>query len=108
MSDKEAYTNHVRVLENTDARAVVHWRYPLLDVLHVRANYDERTGWCDYADWYYYIYPDGVAVKRMRLWTHGPRNHEWQESMAILGPNQHPEQVISTDPLTSSATNCMC
>ena len=98
MSDKEAYTNHVRVLENTDARAVVHWRYPLLDVLHVRANFDERTGWCDYSDWYYYIYPDGVAVKRMRLWTDGPRNHEWQESMAILGPNQHPEQVINTDP----------
>ena len=98
MSDKEAYTNYVRVLENTGARVVVHWRYPLQDVLHVRANYDEQTGWCDYSDWYYTIYPDGVAVKRMRLWTRGPRNHEWQESMAILGPNQHPEQVINTDP----------
>jgi hypothetical protein len=98
MSDKEAYTNHVRVLENTDARVVVHWRYPLLDVLRVQANYVQQTGWCDYSDWYYYIYPDGVAVKRMRLWTAGPRNHEWHEAMAILGPNQHPEQVIDTDP----------
>ena len=35
----------------------------LLYVLHVVANYDQETGWGDWADWYYYIYPDGVAVK---------------------------------------------
>lgn len=101
MSDKEGHTNHVRIIENTPARAVVHWRYPLLDVLRVTANYDEETGWGDWSDWYYTIYPDGVAVKRMRLWTHGRRNHEWQESMAIFGPDQHPEQIIETkDTLT--------
>lgn len=97
MSDKEAYTNHVHIIENTDARVVIHWRYPLLDVLHVYANVDEKTGWGDWADWYYYIYPDGVAVKKMQLWTHGERNHEWQESMGIFGPNQHPEDVIETE-----------
>jgi len=96
MSDKEAYTNHVRIIENTPARVVVHWRYPLLDVLRVTANFDENTGWGDWSDWYYYIYPDGVAAKQMHLWTHGPRNHEWQESMAIFGPDQHPEQIIDT------------
>lgn len=97
MSDKEAYTNHVRIIENTAARTVVHWRYPLLDVLHVFANVNEETGWGDWADWYFYIYPDGVAVKKMHLWTHGERDHEWQESMAIFGPNQHPEDIIETD-----------
>jgi len=98
MSDKESYTNHARIIENTDARVVVHWRYPLVDVLHVIANYNEDTGWGDWSDWYYYIYPDGVAVKKMHLWTDGERNHEWQESMAILGPDQHPEQVLETKP----------
>jgi hypothetical protein len=98
MSDKESYTNHVRIIENTDARAVVHWRYPLVDVLHVVANYNEDTGWADWADWYYYIYPDGVAVKTMHMWTDGERDHEWQEGMAILGPDQHPEQVLETSP----------
>ena len=97
MSDKEAYTNHARIIENTDARVVVHWRYPLLDVLHVYANVDEETGWGDWSEWYYYIYPDGVAVKKMILWTHGERDHEWQESMGIFGPNQHPEDVIETE-----------
>ena len=33
---------------------------------HHWANYDAATGWGDIADWYYYIYPDGVAAKRMR------------------------------------------
>jgi len=97
MSDKEAYTNFARIIENTDARIVIHWRYPLLDVLHVMANLDETTAWGDWADWYYYIYPDGVAVKKMHLWTHGKRNHEWQESMGIFGPNQHPEQILETE-----------
>jgi hypothetical protein len=98
MSDKESYTTHVRIIENTEARVVVHWRYALLDVLHVVANRDEKTGWADWSDWYYYIYPDGVAVKKMRMWTHGHRDHEWQESMAILGPDQHPEDVLDTSP----------
>jgi hypothetical protein len=97
MSDKESFFNHVRVIENTPARVVVQWRFPLVDVRHVIANYHPETGWGDWSDWYYYIYPDGVAVKTMQLWTDGPRNHEWHESMAILGPNQHPEQVLETD-----------
>ncbi|MHC4069075.1 MAG: LamG domain-containing protein [Planctomycetota bacterium] len=98
MSDKESYTNHVRIIENTEARVVVHWRYPLVDVLHVIANYNEDIGWGDWSDWYYYIYPDGVSVKTMHLWTNGERDHEWQEGMAILGPEQHPEQVLETAP----------
>ena len=96
MSDKTVYYNHARIIENTNARVVVHWRYPLADVLHVFANVDTTTAWGDWADWYFYIYPDGVAAKKMILWTHGERNHEWQESMGIFGPNQHPEDVIET------------
>ena len=96
MSDKESYNNYVKILENTPARIVVQWRFPLIDVNHVMANYNTETAWCDVSDWYYYIYPDGVAVKTMHLWTEGERNHEWQESMAIFGPNQHPEQIIET------------
>jgi hypothetical protein len=98
MSDKESYTNHARIIENTPARVVVHWRYPLIDVLHVTANYNEDTGWGDWSDWYYYIYPDGVAVKTMHLWTNGIRDHEWHEGIVVFGPDQHPEDVIEKDP----------
>jgi hypothetical protein len=30
----------------------------------------------------------------MQLWTDGERNHEWQEAMAIFGPDQHPHDII--------------
>jgi hypothetical protein len=94
MSDKECFYNHARIIENTPARVVVHYRFPLADVNKFRANYVEETGWYDVADWYYYIYPDGVAVKNEHLWTSGERIHEWQESMAIFGPDQHPHDLI--------------
>ena len=104
MSDKEAFSNHAKILENTPARTVVQWRYPLVDVFHTIANYDDETGWGDWSDWTYTIYPDGVAAKNMRLWSSGPINHEWQEGMVITGPDQHPEQVVETDPALVLAT----
>ncbi len=104
MSDKEAFSNHVKILENTPARVVVQWRYPLVDVFHTIANYNPETGWGDWSDWIYTIYPDGVAAKRMRLWSTGPYNHEWQEGMVITGPDQHPEQVVETEPALVLAT----
>lgn len=98
MSDKESFSNHVKILENTPARCVVQWRFSLMDVLHTIANYDDKTGWGDWSDWVYTIYPDGVAAKDMRCWTDGSSRHEWQEGMVITGPDQHPEQVLETDP----------
>ena len=97
MSDKQVLYNHVRLLENTPARAVIHYRFPLVDVNKVKANYVNESGWYDVADWYYYIYPDGIAAKVEQLWTSGKRDHEWQESMAIFGPDQHPHDLIERD-----------
>lgn len=97
MSDKQVYYNHVRIIENTPARVVVHYRFPLVDVNKYKANFDSDTGWYDVADWYYFIYPDGVAAKAEQLWTSGDRIHEWQESMAIFGPDQHPHNLIERD-----------
>jgi hypothetical protein len=98
MSDKESFSNQAKILENTPARTVVQWRYPLLDVLHTIANYDEKTGWGDWSDWIYTIYPDGVAAKDMRCWTDSSSVREWHEGMVITGPDQHPESVIETNP----------
>jgi len=63
MSDKHNRYAHVRVIENHDARVVVHWRYALNDVQYKIANSDSLTGWGDWADEYYYIYPDGVSIR---------------------------------------------
>jgi hypothetical protein len=95
MSDKGVYASHTRIIENTPARVVLEWRFALHDANFYLANYVDETGWGDWASWYYYIYPDGVAVKTQQLWSSGHLNHEWQESMAIMGPNQHPHDIIA-------------
>jgi hypothetical protein len=100
MSDKACYDSHARVLENTPARVVVEWRYRLANPDHYWANYDAATGWGDIADWYYYIYPDGVATKLMRCYTSKPDSwYEWDEQIAVLSPGQHPETVIRKTPV---------
>ena len=100
MSDKACYDSHVRVLENHAARVVVEWRYRLANPDHHWANYDDATGWGDIADWYYYIYPDGVASKLMRCYSSKPSGwHEWDEQIAVLGPGQRPESVLRKTPV---------
>lgn len=103
MSDKENYTSHVRIVEQSPARVIINWRVALMDVNHhIYANFDSIAGWGDWMDWYYYIYPDGVAVKKMRLFTHGELNHEWQESIVLMGENQKPEDVLESSPVFTS------
>jgi len=102
MSDKENRYSHVRIIENTDARAVVHWRYGLCEVVNYAcANPDPTTGWTDWADEYFTIYPDGVAVRKQVLWTSNFANwHEFQETIVINGPGTRPEDNIRPDALT--------
>ena len=99
MSDKACWDSHVRIIENNGARAVVHWRYRLENPDHHWANYDDK-GWGDIADWYYYIYPDGVASKIMRCYTSKPNTwYEWNEQIVVLGEGQHPESVLRKTPV---------
>ncbi len=100
MSDKQCYASHVRVLENNPARVVVEWRYRLANPEQHWAFYDAKTGWGDISDWLFYIYPDGVASVRMRLYTSRPDyGHEWDEQIAVFGPGQHPESVVCKTPV---------
>ena len=65
------------------------------------ANPDGNTGWTDWADEYFTIYPDGVAVRNQVLWTSNFENwHEFQETIVINGPGQRPEDNIQPVALT--------
>jgi hypothetical protein len=58
MSDKQNRYAHVRILENTPARTVIHVRYGQCEVEQdTCANPDPLTGWTDWADDYYTVYP---------------------------------------------------
>jgi Concanavalin A-like lectin/glucanases superfamily len=102
MSDKQERYSHVRILESSPARVVVHWRYALSEVEHYKGAWpDPATGWFDWADEYWTVYPDGVAVRKQVLWsTRLDLPHEWQETIVINAPGTRPEDNINWNALT--------
>jgi len=104
MSDKKMVFGRVHILEQSPARVVLKWRYPLSTVGYEISYEDPETGWGNWSTWTMTIYPDGTIVKRMRIYMDERRDHEWQESMAIMGPEQRPEAVIETTPALTVAT----
>jgi hypothetical protein len=102
MSDKQSKYSHVRVIESNDARAVVHWRYADAEVEQsIGAWPDPYTGWFDWIDEYYTVYPDGVAVRKQVLWSSAlDKGHEWQETIVMNQPGTRPEDNINVDALT--------
>jgi hypothetical protein len=75
MADKRGRFNHVRLIENTDARVVVHWRYAAIDVGYVFPGTDA------WADEYHTIYPDGVGVRFVAGHDGG-----WQDTQFLSQP----------------------
>jgi len=102
MSDKQSRYSHVSVLQSTDARAVIHWRYALSEARNYQgAHADPVSGWFDWADEYWTVYPDGVAVRKQVLHSSAlDAPHEWQETIIINGPGQRPEDNIEPNALT--------
>jgi arylsulfatase A len=66
--DAQSRYSHVRVIENTPARVVVHWRSALPRSDYVLAN-EDQNGWNDWVDEYWTVYPDGVCVRKQVLMT---------------------------------------
>ncbi|MFC2086827.1 LamG-like jellyroll fold domain-containing protein [Bacteroidota bacterium] len=101
MSDKQCRHSHVRIIENSPARVVVHWRYALVDNLYNIGQVDPISGWGDWADEYYFLYPDGFGIRRIELHSSIPEGpHEWHESIVTMGPGQNPEKVLDPVGLT--------
>lgn len=71
MSDKQNRYSHIRIVENTDARVVLCWRYNPCDIFYKETNVDPATGWGDWAEEYFVIYPDGVMIRDQKFWTTG-------------------------------------
>jgi len=100
LMDRECRFSHVRIIENTPARTIVHWRYGLVDTEYtfVAKDIDGRGEW---ADEYYIIYPDGIGIRRIDLHYSNPlRKHDWEESIILLSPGQHPDDVMEDPEIT--------
>ncbi len=99
MNDKHNMHSHISIVENTDARVVLHWRYGLVDVTGQFSNVDPTTGWGDWADEYFYIYPDGTAVRYGTI--HGIANHySFTEPTILLEPGKKAEDYLALEAAT--------
>jgi hypothetical protein len=103
MSDKQVRYSHVDIIESTPARAVIHWRYALSEVENQKlADAPTPADWGAWADEYWTVYPDAVAVRRQVLWTVHPDREasEFQESIVIIPAGEAPEDNINLDAVT--------
>ena len=71
MIDPHCNYSHVRIIENTPARVVVHWRYIPVNVRNQFSQVDEKTGWSDCIDEYYTFFPDGIGIRKVVQQTSG-------------------------------------
>ena len=95
MSDKQCRFSHVRIIESHDARVVVHWRYAPVDVRYNHPFIDPLTGWSDWVDEYYTIYPDAVGVRKITVQTTRPDLWtEFQEAIVVNQPGTMPDDNI--------------
>lgn len=98
MSDKQCRFSRVRVIESTPARVVVHWRYAPVDVHYEHPFIHPMTGWGDWVDEYYTIYPNAVGVRKITSRTTRPDLWmEFQESIVVNQPGTLPDDNIEYD-----------
>ncbi len=95
MSDAQCRHSHVRLIESSDARVVVHWRYALIDTLYRQTGVDAVTGWGLWGDEIYTIYPDGVGVRHVL-----PGRGGWQETIFFSEPGTRPEDNCELEAIT--------
>ena len=98
MQDRHCRFSHVRIIENNEARVVVHWRYALVSAHDHTWMPDPKTGWECWVDEYYYIYPDGSAIRKVS-WNKGTTGEaiQYQESLPLTQAGQRSEDVIEND-----------
>jgi len=99
MSDKHCRYSHVRVIENNDARVVIHWRTALADITYGFNHVDEYTGRGEWADEYYTVYPDAVAVRHQTVHSNWS-GHEFQQSEILNQPGSRPQDTVEMAALT--------
>lgn len=105
MGDKQCRYSHVRILESTPARCVIHWRYALASINH-HIYAEDDTGWGDWVDEYWTVYPDGVAVRKQVLhspvFVQSPKGYQFQETIFFNQPGTRPQDNIEMEAIAFS------
>lgn len=101
MQDPQCKYSHVRIIENTPARIVIHWRYAPVSSYNSLWREDSLTGWACWVDEYYYIYPDATAIRHVE-WKNGSLGYprQFQESLGITGHGQTQGDLLEKEWVT--------
>lgn len=101
MQDARCLYSHVRIIENTEARVIVHWRYAPVSAHNHLWRVDEKTGWACWVDEYYYFYPDQTGIRKV-MWQKDSlgKVRQFQESIPLAHPGQLQGDVINPDYVT--------
>ncbi len=99
MLDPRCRFSHVRIIENSPARVVVHWRYCPTSANKHHSQVNPVTGWEDWVDEYYTFYPDQTAIRKVVLHSEG-RSLWPEEVIALCQPGQRPEDVMDLAAMT--------
>ena len=89
MSDTQCRSSRVAIIESNDARVVVNWRYLQMDVKFRQNDLPDNTGFGEWGNELYYIYPDGVTVRKVL-----PGEGGWQETIFLSEPGTRPEDNV--------------
>ena len=100
MSDKQCRYSNVRIIENTPARTVIHWRTSSPDIRYEINNVDSETGRGEWTDEYFYTYPDGVSVRYQLVHSKAAGSMEFQQSQTLNQPGTRPEDNLETEAVT--------
>jgi len=104
MLDPRCRFSHVRIIENTPARVVVHWRYLPTSANGNHSQVNPVSGWEDWVDEYYTFYPDEVGIRKVVLHSDGIAL--WpEEVIALCQPGQRPEDIIDLSAMTLANLN---
>jgi len=97
MGDKQCRYSHVRIIENSPARCVIHWRHALAGIKH-QLLHENVNIYGDWADEYWTVYPDGVAVRKQVLWTDfwekEKKVYQFQETIFFNQPGTKPQDNV--------------
>jgi hypothetical protein len=95
MSDVQTRSSRVSIVEKNDARITVNWRYLQMDVIFRQKDLPNNTGFGEWGNELYYIYPDGVTVRKVL-----PGRGGWQETIFLNEPGTRPEDNVELEAAT--------
>lgn len=90
-----------RIVENTPARVVLHWRHALVSRNDTLVNFTEDNDLGDWVDDYYTIYPNTVCARRTVLHSCNPKsNHSYAQDNSVLQPGLMAWDIYEREPLS--------